>query len=206
MFCPKCGSDIPNNSVVCPRCGVRLQQTPSNPVNQPAVQPVHNSQAPQKSTLEDLREIEIISGRPFPLAGIVITVLGLLILIITLAAGAPEEIAFPSALPFIIIGVILFVLSLGTHITVTNKRVYGVALLFLSKRRVDLPMDSITSVARATFGNLTVATSSGRANFGFLMNGKDVHAAICQLLLERENLELQYKKNIESLLYSIAKK
>lgn len=96
---------------------------------------------------------------------------------------------------FIIIGVALIPLVLGilfylwfanNQLTVTNKRIYGKVAF---GKRVDLPLDSISAVALTTvlsYG-LSVSTSSGKITFYLISKRNDVHKAISDLIIERQN-------------------
>ena len=84
---------------------------------------------------------------------------------------------------FSLIGVFFQKLFNGSEITVTDKRVYGKAIF---GRRVDLPLDMISSVAMAAFNGIGVATSSGRIKFLLCKNKDEVFNAISGLLLERQ--------------------
>lgn len=82
---------------------------------------------------------------------------------------------------------IIFTLAFAkVNITVTNKRVYGVALL---GKRVDLPLDSISSVGTSFLNGIDVGTSSGYIKFKLIKNHKEIHSALSRLLIERQNEE-----------------
>ena len=70
------------------------------------------------------------------------------------------------------------------EITVTNKRVYGKDAF---GKRVDLPIDMISSVATSIFNGIGIATSSGRITFWFCKNKNDVFNEISKLLLDRQD-------------------
>lgn len=83
----------------------------------------------------------------------------------------------------LIIGVFVFWAFNGTGITVTDKRIYGVAKF---GKRVDLPVDSITSIGVGLFNSISIATASGQLVFGLLTNRNEVQEAISKLLVERQ--------------------
>lgn len=84
-----------------------------------------------------------------------------------------------------VIGAIISYLWLSKcEITVTNKRVYGMAAF---SKRVDLPLDKISSVDTCYLKGVGVATSSGRIKFFLCKNRDEVFDAISKLLLERQN-------------------
>ncbi|MCR4593744.1 MAG: zinc ribbon domain-containing protein [Clostridiales bacterium] len=192
MICNRCGATLPDGAAFCNRCGATMNSNFNMPISPVA--------APESILLQE-NEVEIIRGRTFPLTGIFVLLIGFLMLFVAILSNLGE--IFPIAIIIIVVGTILVLFSLGTYIVVTNKRVYGVALHLFSRRRVDLPFDSITAVFRASFGDLCVSSPSGRANFGWIMNGKVVGETICKLLIERQNNELTHKKKVEGLLSSI---
>lgn len=85
--------------------------------------------------------------------------------------------------PFLIIGLIFTAWASKISITVTDKRVYGTAAF---GKRVDLPVDMISSVGTSMFKGIAVASSSGTIKFGMIKNRDEVHSAISRLLLERQ--------------------
>lgn len=94
-------------------------------------------------------------------------------------------IPFFSAIALLIAILILLILGRPTHqITVTDKRVYGIAA---HKSRVDLPLDSVSAVATSAFKGLSVATSSGRITFIGIKNRDEIHKVISDLLIERQS-------------------
>ena len=86
----------------------------------------------------------------------------------------------------IIWGVLFYVACVKTAITVTDKRVYGTALW---RKRVDLPFDSISAVSTTIFKGVGVATSSGLISFKLIDNNKEVHKAISDLLIKRQEMK-----------------
>lgn len=71
-------------------------------------------------------------------------------------------------------------------LTVSNKRVYGVAGF---GRRIDLPLDSISSVGTSFLNSIFIGTSSGRIFFMLMKNNKEIHIEISKLLNSRQNNE-----------------
>lgn len=71
----------------------------------------------------------------------------------------------------------------SAELTVTDKRVYGKAAF---GKRVDLPLDSISAVGTSLWRGIDVGTSSGSIKFKLIKNQKEVHAAMSNLLLERQ--------------------
>lgn len=86
-------------------------------------------------------------------------------------------------IPCLVVAVLFFMFFNGCQITVTNKRIYGTAAL---RKRVDLPLDSVSAVGTSMFKGIQVATSSGRLSFCFMLNNELLHKEISRLLLERQ--------------------
>ena len=73
---------------------------------------------------------------------------------------------------------------LGSYtLTVTNMRIYGKTSF---GKRVDLPVDSISSVATNKFNGIAIATASGRIIFGLIKNRDEIHAEITKLIVSRQ--------------------
>lgn len=101
------------------------------------------------------------------------------------APAAPINTQPFTFIPLLIIDIILFFLSRTTaEITVTDKRVYGI--VGFSGKRVDLPLDSISSIKTSTLGGIAIATSSGFIKFRMLDERYKVYTAISKLLNERQ--------------------
>ncbi|MBQ7119914.1 MAG: SHOCT domain-containing protein [Oscillospiraceae bacterium] len=69
------------------------------------------------------------------------------------------------------------------EIVVTNKRVYGKVAF---GKRIDLPLDKISSISVCAFNGIGVATASGTIKFLFCQNRDVVFNAISSLLIERQ--------------------
>ena len=69
------------------------------------------------------------------------------------------------------------------EMTVTNKRIYGKAIF---GRRVDLPLDMVSAIGTTFFNGIAVTTASGAIKFQMIKNSIDIHSAISQLLMERQ--------------------
>ena len=101
------------------------------------------------------------------------------------APAAPINTQPFTFIPLLIIDIILFFLSRTTaEITVTDKRVYGI--VGFSGKRVDLPLDSISSIKTSTLGGIAIATSSGFIKFRMLDERYKVYTAVSKLLNERQ--------------------
>lgn len=86
-------------------------------------------------------------------------------------------------LPFAAIAGFFYVWVSKTSLTVTDKRVYGTAAF---GKRVDLPFDKISAVGTSMLKGIAVTSSSGAIKFLMIANYNEIHAAISNLLLERQ--------------------
>ena len=93
-------------------------------------------------------------------------------------------ILLPAIIIVVLIGKFFEMLLNKCQLTITNKRVYGKAAF---GRRVDLPLDMISSVGQSVFKGIGVATSSGKITFYLCQNREDVFNKISMLLLDRQN-------------------
>ena len=84
---------------------------------------------------------------------------------------------------FALIGFIIFLSLRGFDLTVTDKRILG----SIRKKRVDLPIDSVSAVSIGAFKSISVATSSGKISFSAIKNRNEIHEVISKLLVERQN-------------------
>lgn len=85
---------------------------------------------------------------------------------------------------FIIIAIIYYRAHSKIELTVTDKRVYGRATF---GKRVDLPLDSISAVGTKSKKGIAVTTASGAIKFNSIRNRDAIHAAISNLLIERQS-------------------
>ena len=91
---------------------------------------------------------------------------------------------------FMVVGGFFIFAFASCSLTVTDKRVYGKAAF---GRRVDLPIDSVSSVGTSIFHGIDIGTSSGRISFKAIENNMNLHEVISKLLIDR-----QKAKNTES--------
>lgn len=88
-------------------------------------------------------------------------------------------------------GIALIFYFKGCEIHVTNKRVYGKARFGV---RVDIPIDSISSVGEITkLKGVSVASSSGVIKFFWISNSQQIKEEITKLILSRSktnNMEI----------------
>lgn len=85
-----------------------------------------------------------------------------------------------------LIGLLLYIYWSKYELTITDKRVYGKVLFGI---RVDLPLDSISSVGTSFLWGVDFGSSSGRIHFKFMKNKNDIHSIISDLLIKRQNEE-----------------
>lgn len=79
-------------------------------------------------------------------------------------------------------GVLCFAWS-KTELSVTDKRVYGKAAF---GKRVDLPLDSVSSISSQWPQGISVATSSGKIAFLMIKNRDEIHKCVSDLLIDRQ--------------------
>lgn len=100
------------------------------------------------------------------------------------------------------VSILNFILS-RPELILTDRRMYGKNAF---GRRMDLPIDSITSVSTIKIlKGLRVATSSGTIKFYNLANINDFHKEISNLLVERQNVKkVSETENIKEKIVSSA--
>lgn len=93
-----------------------------------------------------------------------------------------------------VVGVVLVVFSYvsntGIELVITDKRVYGKAF---PGKRVDIPVDSISSVGKGILNTICVASSSGKILFTFLQDSKSAFAEVNKLLVIRQERAMNEK-------------
>ncbi len=88
------------------------------------------------------------------------------------------------------IGIVLFFIYLifkcfdNVKLTITDKRAYGVTAF---KKRVDLPLDSISAVGVAILKSIAITTASGAIKFIGIDNRDEIFDTMSKLLIERQN-------------------
>ena len=81
-----------------------------------------------------------------------------------------------------------FPVTCAYTLEVTDKRIRGKVV---SGKSVDLPVDSVSSVATKGKTSLLVATSSGSIAFRFLKNRDELHKCISDLIIQRQEQQRQ---------------
>ena len=85
----------------------------------------------------------------------------------------------------ITVGILALAFMAGSKLHVTDKRVYGNIGIF---KRVDIPIDSISSVAKIGWlMGVGVSSSSGTLRFMYLANAKEIHNILSKIIIERQN-------------------
>ena len=95
---------------------------------------------------------------------------------------------------------ILFLWLSKFSITITDKRVFGKAAF---GKRVDLPVDLISSVGTSWLKGIDVGSSSGKIHFKLVKNQNKIHSVLSKLLMERQrekvNANTQSASNADEL-------
>lgn len=80
---------------------------------------------------------------------------------------------------------LMLVFGRDSQICITDKRVYGKTLL---GKRVDLPLDSISSVGLTNplLQGLSVSSNSGNISFYLISNRNKAHEILSKLIIERQ--------------------
>lgn len=136
-------------------------------------------------------EHTVISGTPNKnkTVLIIISIVAVLLLLFAITDdGSLGDLVIPAvivAILLIISAIVLFVYTNNCEITVTDKRIYGKAAF---GKRVDLPLDSLSAVSTiSALKGIGVSSSSGTIKFLYINNVEDVHKAVSELLIERQN-------------------
>lgn len=82
-----------------------------------------------------------------------------------------------------LIGGLIYLWLRSYEMVVTDKRVYGSVAW---GKRVDLPLDSISSTAIGGLKGISVATSSGKIKFLMIKNAAEIFEKVNILLMERQ--------------------
>lgn len=84
----------------------------------------------------------------------------------------------------VLIGLIYFFVWSKCELTITTRRVFGVAAF---GKRVDLPIDAISAVGTSMFDGIAITTSSGAIKFALIANRDEIHNIVSNLLIDRQN-------------------
>lgn len=100
--------------------------------------------------------------------------------------GYGEEYPIFFVIAFICVGiaVLTYFIMNKCELSLTDKRVYG-KIKF--GKRVDLPLNQISSIGQGWFKSLAIATSSGTIKFWLLNNRQEVFTELSKLLSEFQN-------------------
>lgn len=94
--------------------------------------------------------------------------------------------------------VFCYISNMGVELVITDKRVYGKAF---PGKRVDIPVDSISSVGKGILNTICVASSSGRILFTFLQDSEFAFSEVNKLLVIRQ--ESAMNENLEKVVNSL---
>lgn len=89
----------------------------------------------------------------------------------------------PVLVAYIVPTGLLALLTAPVEMTVTTERVYGTGSW---GKKVDLPIDTISSISSSILGGIIIGTSSGRIKFAGLGNKKEIYRCISDLLVARQ--------------------
>lgn len=85
-------------------------------------------------------------------------------------------------LGLLIVGGFPFILILKTTLVVTDQRIYGITWF---GHRVDIPIDSVSSVGIGWLSSIAVVSVLGKTRFFGIANTEEVHQTIIELLQGR---------------------
>ena len=100
--------------------------------------------------------------------------------------------AWEMGFPFMILGgflaliaFLIIVFGKNSQICITDKRVYGKTLL---GKRIDLPLDSISSVSLTNplLSGISFSSNSGKISFYLISNKENAHEIISNLIINRQ--------------------
>ena len=86
-------------------------------------------------------------------------------------------------IPGTIIFALFYFLARNMELIITDKRVYGKSSF---GNRVDLPVDSISSISKNMLYGITVSTSSGKINWYMLANKEKVYSVLENIIIDRQ--------------------
>ena len=83
----------------------------------------------------------------------------------------------------LLIGTIIAKHLTNFELTVTDKRIYGT---IKKRKRVDIPLDSISAVGIGRGKSFTVSSASGKISFSAIKNRNEIHEIVSKLLVDRQ--------------------
>lgn len=108
-----------------------------------------------------------------------------------------EKIQIVTAIAGVVLVIVSFISNISVELVVTDKRVYGKAF---PGKRVDIPVDSISSVGKGSLNSIRVASASGRILFTFLQDSETAFEEVNKLLVSRQERE---KEKVDSVINNI---
>lgn len=100
------------------------------------------------------------------------------------SSGEGSAVLFYLFILFLILGILMIIRMNFCEITVTATRIYGKTAF---GKRVDLPLDMVSSIGTSFPKGISISTSSGFIKFWLLNNQQDVYHAIIELLQSRQS-------------------
>lgn len=87
----------------------------------------------------------------------------------------------------VLLALLILVFGRDSQICITDKRVYGKTLL---GKRVDLPLDSVSSVGLTNplFNGISVSSNSGNISFYLISNRDKAHKVLSNLIIDRQRM------------------
>jgi len=141
-------------------------------------------------------EKELIASKSaFPLIPLIILLIGIYELFLTcLGVLGGSDVPSPAddpPVPFILLGLALIAVAALIYfnvanclLRVTDKRVYGKGAF---GKRVDIPIDSVSSVGKISWlKGVIVSSSSGSIRFMYLANADEIHTVLSDLIISRQ--------------------
>lgn len=101
--------------------------------------------------------------------------------------------AIIAAISIMVVSIIIILFTAKTKLVITNKRACGIAGL---GKRMDIPIDSISSIGTGIFQSVIIASSSGRIVFAGLSNYNELHNVVSNLLIQRQKNGTTSNNNI----------
>lgn len=104
-----------------------------------------------------------------------------------------EKVQIVTAVAGVVLVVVCLISNISVELVVTDKRVYGKAF---PGKRVDIPIDSISSVGKGSLNSIRVASASGRILFTFLQDSETAFEEVNKLLVSRQERAKERTDNV----------
>jgi hypothetical protein len=106
------------------------------------------------------------------------------------AANLFETMQTVTAVAGVALVVFCYISNMGVELVITDRRVYGKAF---PGKRVDIPVDSVSSVGKGFLNTICVASSSGKIMFTFLQDNETAFEEVNKLLVTRQETVIAEK-------------